>query len=253
MSGEASHPPDVLRGHARRIVDAGAAAGVLLRLAGGLGVLARARDLGGLDLSGRPFHDIDLVGRLRDVRRHDGLFGRLGYEPDRAVNAQFGTVRRVYHHPDGFHVDVFVDRLEFCHRIDLDGRLELHPTTLTPADLLLSKLQIVERNRKDLVDAALLFLNFDLVPGDPSAIELDRILAVTADDWGFHTTARDFLDVLQASLPGLGFDAPAQTKIASRLHQLAAAIDAAPKSFRWRARDRIGRRVRWYRVVEEVG
>jgi uncharacterized protein YciU (UPF0263 family) len=252
MSGETSHPPDVLGGHARRIVDAAAAAGILLRLAGGLGVLARARDLGGLDLAGRPFHDIDLVGRLRDVRRHDGLFTSLGYEPDRVVNAQFGTVRRVYHHPDGFHVDVFVDRLEFCHRIDLDGRLELHPTTLAPVDLLLAKLQIVERNRKDLVDAALLLLNFDLVPDDPSAIELDRILAITADDWGFYTTARDFLDVLQASLPGLGFEPPAQARIGDRVHQLSAAIDAAPKSFRWRARERVGRRVRWYRVVEEV-
>lgn len=252
MSGETSHPADVLSGHARQVIEAGAAAGVVLRLTGGLGVLVRSRDLGGLDIAGRPFHDIDLVGRLRDVRRHDGLFGALGYEPDRAVNTQFGTVRRVYHHPDGFHVDVFLDRLEFCHRIELEGRLELHPTTLAPADLLLAKLQIVERNRKDLVDAALLLLNYDLAPGDPSAIELDRILSLTADDWGFHTTARDFLDVLGASLAGLGFDRPSEDRIGGRLHQLATAIDAAPKSFRWRARERIGRRVRWYRVVEEV-
>ncbi len=252
MSGETSYPADILGGHARRVIEAAAAAGVLLRLTGGLGVLARSRDLGGLDLAGRPFHDIDLVGRLRDVRRHDGLFADLGYEADRAVNTQFGTVRRVYHHPDGFHVDLFLDRLEFCHRIDLEGRLELHPATLAPADLLLAKLQIVERNRKDLVDAALLLLNFDLVPGDPTAIELDRILAITADDWGFHTTARDFLDILEASLPGLGFAGDAQARIGDRLRQLATAIDAAPKSLRWRARDRIGRRVRWYRVVEEV-
>ena len=252
MSGETSVPADVLAGHARQVIDAGAAAGVLLRLTGGLGVLVRSRDLGGLDVTARPFHDIDLVGRLRDVRGQDRLFGGLGFEPDRAVNAQFGTIRRVYHHPSGFHVDVFLDRLEFCHRIELDGRLDLHPTTLAPADLLLAKLQIVERNRKDLVDAALLLLNHDLVPADPSAIELDRILSITADDWGFYTTARDFLDVLEASLPGLGFAAAAQARIGDRLRQLATAIDAAPKSFRWRARERVGRRVRWYRVVEEV-
>jgi hypothetical protein len=87
------------------------------------------------------------------------------------------------------------------------------------------------------------------VPADPSAIELDRILSITAD---FYTTARDFLDVLEASLPGLGFAAAAQARIGDRLRQLATAIDAAPKSFRWRARERVGRRVRWYRVVEEV-
>ena len=44
----------------------------------------------------------------------------------------------------------------------------------------------------------------------------------------------------------------AQARIGDRLRQLATAIDAAPKSFRWRARERVGRRVRWYRVVEEV-
>ncbi|GIW20057.1 MAG: hypothetical protein KatS3mg065_0353 [Chloroflexota bacterium] len=252
MSGETSHPADVLVAHARRAIEAGRDDGVVLRLAGGLGVLLRSPELGGLDVSGRPFHDVDLVGRLRDVRQHDRLFAGLGYEPDRAVNTQFGTVRRVYHHPTGFHVDVFLDRLEFCHRIDLAGRLELHGMTLAPADLLLSKLQIVERNRKDLVDAALLLLNHDLVPADPAAIELDRILAITADDWGFHTTARDFLDVLEASLGGLGLEPAAQSRVGERVRQLATAIDAAPKSFRWRARERVGRRVRWYRVVEEV-
>ncbi len=252
MSGETSHPADVLTAHARGAIEAGRGDGVVLRLAGGLGVLLRSPDLGGLDVAGRPFHDIDLVGRLRDVRHHDRLFAGLGYEPDRAVNTQFGTVRRVYHHPEGFHVDLFLDRLEFCHRIDLAGRLDLHATTLAPADLLLSKLQIVERNRKDLVDAALLLLNHDLVPADPSAIELDRILSITTDDWGFHTTSRDFLDVLEASLGALGLDQAAQIRVGGRVRQLATAIDAAPKSFRWRARERIGRRVRWYRVVEEV-
>ncbi len=252
MSGETSRPADVLGKLARQAIEAGSERGILLRLAGGLGVLARSRDLGGLDLAERPFHDIDLVGRLRDVRHHDDLFGGLGYLPDRAVNAQFGTVRRVYHHPDGFHVDVFLNRLEFCHRIDLEGRLELHPTTLAPADLLLSKLQIVERNRKDLVDAALLLLNHDLAPGNPAAIELDRILAMTSDDWGFYTTTGDFLDALATSLGNLGFEVAAQRRIGDRVRQLATAIEAAPKSLRWRARERVGRRVRWYRVVEEV-
>jgi hypothetical protein len=168
------------------------------------------------------------------------------------VNAQFGTTRRIYHHPDGWHVDVFIDRLEFCHRIELADRLELHAITLAPADLLLAKLQIVERNHKDLVDTALLLLNHELRPADPTQIELDRVLSLTSDDWGLHTTVLDFLGVLRGSSGSLGMTAEAAELVASRADQLAAAVAAAPKSLRWRSRDRIGRRVRWYRIVEEV-
>lgn len=252
MSGEPAQDVELLRDRARAVLEAARTRGMILRVTGGIGVRERARELGGLDLEGRPYHDIDLVGRLRDVRTMDALFSELGYAADRAVNAQFGTVRRVYHHPDGYHVDVFLDRLDFCHRIELAGRLELHPLTLAPADLLLAKLQIVERNRKDLLDAALLLLNHELKPGEPAAIELDRILALTSDDWGLCTTAGDFLDALRASLAGLGFDWPAADRIEGRAGQLRAAIAAAPKSFRWRTRDRVGRRVRWYRTVEEI-
>ncbi len=252
MSGETPRDVAYLAAQARRIVSAAADQGAVVRLTGGVGVRERVRDLGGLDPDSRPYHDLDLVARLRDVRAVDAVFASLGYAPDRAVNTQFGTVRRVYYHPDGHHADVFLDRLDFCHRIELLGRLELHALTLAPADLLLGKLQIVERNRKDLVDAVLLLLNHDLIPGEPTGIELDRILALTSDDWGLFTTASDFLEALRASLPGLGFSTQAAATADGRAGQLAAAIAASPKSLKWRARERVGRRVRWYRVVEEV-
>lgn len=252
MSGEAARDIEVLRAEARRIIKTATEHGALVRLVGGVGVRERVRDLGGFDAAERPYHDLDLVGRLRDVRRLESVFAGLGYTGDRAVNAQFGTVRRVYHHPDGHHVDLFLDRLDFCHRIELEGRLDLHAITLAPADLLLAKLQIVERNRKDLVDVGWLLLDFEIVPADPTSIELDRVLALTSDDWGLHTTATDFLDAFRSALPGLGFSPEAAARIENRAAQLRSAIAAAPKSFRWRSRDRIGRRVRWYRVVEEV-
>jgi hypothetical protein len=52
---------------------------------------------------------------------------------------------------------------------------------------------------------------------------------------------------------------PAPTVTAARVPRvdsgLAAVVEAmraAPKSVRWRARERVGRRVKWYRTVEEV-
>ena len=49
-------------------------------------------------------------------------------------------------------LDVFVRRFAMCHELTLDGRLGDPSGTSRPADLLLTKLQIVEVNPKDVVD-----------------------------------------------------------------------------------------------------
>lgn len=252
MSGESPRPIDELVARADEILNAASQVAVTVRLMGGVAIRIRARNLGGIDPLRRRYHDIDLVGRLSDVRAIDGALTGLGYEPDREVNTQFGTMRRVYHHSSGFHVDLFFERLEFCHTIRLAGRLDLVPRTLAPADLLLQKLQIVERNEKDLVDVYWLLLNHELVLGDPAQLELDRLTALTGADWGLHTTALDFLDHARQHLPQAGLLPDARDELHNTLARLGAALVEAPKSVRWRARDRIGRRMRWYRVVEEV-
>ncbi len=58
-------------------------------------------------------------------------------------------------------VDVFVGTFSMCHRLDLSGRLGEHAYSLDAADLLLTKLQIHEINRKDLVDAVRLLLTHE--------------------------------------------------------------------------------------------
>ena len=45
---------------------------------------------------------------------------------------------------------------------------------------------------------------------------------------------------------------PDDTRIAAAGHTIQLAIASSPKSMRWRARERVGRRVRWYKTVEEV-
>jgi hypothetical protein len=47
-------------------------------------------------------------------------------------------------------------------------------------------------------------------------------------------------------------DAAAATRVLTAIERLLGAMNGAPKSLRWRARERVGRRMRWYRVVEEV-
>jgi hypothetical protein len=252
MSSEPDRSFEELRPHALALLDAAAAEGMALSLMGGIGIRLRSPDLGGLDPASRPYHDIDLVGRLRDVRAADRLIRDLGYLPDRAVNTQFGTVRRVYRHSAGFHVDLFFERLDFCHTIDLDGRLRPGAPTLPPADLLLGKLQIVQRNHKDLFDLYLLLLNHEVRDGQPEAIEASRLTALLADDWGFTTTALEFLADARARLPGEGLEAGPADRIAGGIDRLERIIAEAPKTLRWRTRARLGRRVPWYRNVEEL-
>lgn len=252
MSGETARPVEELAGRADEAIAAAERAGAPLRLMGGVAARLRARELGGIDPDRRTYHDIDLVTRLRDVRAVDALLTDAGYESDRMVNAQFGTMRRVYHHPDGFHLDLFFEKLEFCHTIDLSGRLRLDERTLSPTDLLLGKLQIVERNEKDLIDAAWLLLNHELGSDASREIELARIAALTGGDWGWFTTARDFVEAMRGYLPSLQLRPDAAAELRTRLDILTATMDEVPKSLRWRARERVGRRMRWYRVMEEV-
>jgi hypothetical protein len=252
LSGEEPRPVEELVARADEVLSAVADSGGTMRLMGGVAVRLRASDLGGIEPSRRAYHDIDLVGRLRDVRVIDAAFVQLGYEPDRAINTQFGTMRRVYHHPDGFHADLFFEKLEFCHTIELNGRLGLVPQTTTPTDLLLQKLQIVERNEKDLIDASWLLLNHAIGAGDPAQLQADYLVRLTGNDWGLHTTAGDFLADAATRLDSLGLNADAAARVGAAIGALQAAMDEAPKSLRWKARDRVGRRVRWYRTVEEV-
>ena len=75
--------------------------------------------------------------------------------------------------------------------------------------------------------------------------------AVLGADWGFcHTVERnlDSVSELWSKEPvaGTPFD------VAGQVSALKAILERAPKSFAWRARARVGERVRWYETPEEV-
>ncbi len=51
---------------------------------------------------------------------------------------------------------MFVGTFRMCHTIFLSDRLDVDPTTIPPAELLLTKLQVFELNEKDVRDTLLL-------------------------------------------------------------------------------------------------
>ncbi len=189
-----------------------------------------------------------------------GLPARLlGYLPDKFFNGLHGATRLYYGAPDGqWSVDIVIDELTMSHRLDLRGQLGGPGPTLSPADLLLTKLQVWEINHKDLGDAACLLADHGLAAGPAAAgtagvgeISLARVTAVLGADWGFcHTAERNLGKVAELAaaepLPAAGHD------VAAQVRAIQAAIEAAPKSRSWRLRSRIGERVKWYEMPEEV-
>lgn len=247
-----SEPLASVQDEARRLIGLAEDRGLTVRLIGGTAVAQHSHGEQPVALR-RICADIDVVVRRADQRKLRALLESSGYVPDEGFNAVHGARRLLYYdRPNGRQLDVFVGEFRMCHQLDLDHRLALDPATLTPADLLLTKLQVVEVNAKDLTDAASLLLWHEI--GDERSgdvVGIDRLIDVTSRDWGWFITFTDNLAKIGEALGGLS-DADA-TLVSTRATRIGQAVAQAPKSLRWRARARIGRRAPWYELPEEVG
>lgn len=237
-----------------RIVEAARAEQIHLRVIGGLAVhyhspLVRHRTFH------REYADIDFVVLKHDRRKLDAFFKSLGYTGDRTFNLLNGDRRQVFiQQGSGRRVDIFVGDFEMCHKLPLRGRLDAHPVTVPLAELFLSKTQIVELNRKDALDLIALLRDNELSPRDDAKINLDRILNLCKRDWGLYKTTSINLqrieDILLHDNPGL---AEEDTRLVlDRIAELRKALKTMPTDILWKARDRLGTRIRWYTEVEEV-
>src|SRR5262249_6686223 len=151
------------------------------------------------------------------------------------------------------HVDLFYDRLDFCHLIPLAGRLDADRLTLPLAELLLTKLQIVKINEKDLVDSIVLLLEHPLGDSDAGGVNLARIARLCAEDWGLWRTATMNLDKVAALAGGdARLDASARGRVEAQLAAIRERLAAEPKPLAWRMRAKLGDRVKWYKDVEDV-
>lgn len=246
-----SEPPLLAEG--RRLVEEAAARGLDVRLLGGIAIWARSSN-GARAAFGREYPDIDLAARKNQSRPLRQLLEGLGYEPERTFNATHGARRLLYHAPDkSYHVDVFLDELDMSHNLELGERLATEELTLPAAELLLTKLQVTELNRKDAADATMLLLEHELAEEDgPGNVNAARIATLCAADWGLYTTATDNLAKIRALLPELLSEAQVRERVASRIDELVQRLEAAPKTRGWKLRAKIGRRKRWYELPEEI-
>ncbi len=229
--------------------------GIVLRLVGGMAFEVHCPKYRYLfDDFGREFPDIDVVGCLKQVVEIQKLFLELGFEENKNVMRLFGTQRRIFECPGSrLHIDVILDRLRFCHEIDLRKRLEIDYPTVSLADLFLSKMQIVQINEKDLVDIIILFLEHDVGETDRETINVNYISRLSSHDWGLWKTVTSNLEKTKRLVEKFLKDNPENIKnVRSKINAVKNYLQESKKSLRWKLRAKIGERIKWYHEVEEV-
>ena len=250
MTEESGPAAGELLAAAEKAIGAAAAADITLRLLGGVAVFHLAPSARQSPLA-RTYHDFDVVVPSRQGGAARRVFRASGYTEDAHFNALHGAQRMIFAAPSGFVVDVLVGTFQMCHRIELGRDLPPRGLTIHPADLLLTKLQIVQIEDKDLRDATALLLDLP-TDGSVAGLDVGRFVAPLANDWGFHhTVERNLPKVVECARARLGGDqARAVAASADRLRQ---AMEATPKSMRWKMRARVGEKVTWYELPEETG
>jgi hypothetical protein len=243
--------PDVVA-EARRLTDLAHERVLELRPIGGVAIALHAS--GGVPPAlARSYGDIDLVSGRKAGRDTSRLLQESGYEPNERFNALNGSTRLVFHDRDnGRRVDVFVGEFRMCHVVPVADRLKVDRQTVPLAELLLTKLQIVQLNDKDLKDIWALLVEHDVADHDDDAINEAVVARVLAADWGFWRTSRESIDVARERLPSSGLGPDEQDAVSDRLERLWDRVEQEPKSLRWRSRAKLGERTRWYEEPEEI-
>jgi hypothetical protein len=234
---------------AERIAAAARAAGVGVKLMGGAGIHLHSPSAHHPPLK-RKYGDLDYVMPKRDRKAVLAFFPSLGYEANERFNLMQGDHRLFfYDNAHGRQVDVFIDAIKMSHVIDMRGRLDHEGPCASPSDLLLSKLQIYEVNRKDLVDLTALLLDHPVAGNSDDAIDAGYIAGLLSEEWGLYRTLQVNTEKLDSTLDELDVD---RELVRSRLAEIWKTVEAQPKPLAWRVRARVGDRVRWYELPEEA-
>jgi hypothetical protein len=253
MAGMSDEAPrsDVVE-EAVRVLAAADEQGLPLRLIGGLAVRLHARD-GIHPALARAYKDIDVVTERGRGRQASELIEGLGYRPNREFNLANGHRRLLFYDvANERQLDVFVGSFEMCHVVPIAARLDVDPVTIPLAELLLTKLQVVELNEKDQRDILALLFHHDVGDEDGELVNGAHIARLCAADWGLWRTCRMNVERSRAALERYDLAPEQRELVRRRLDALWQRIEAEPKSTRWKLRDRVGDRKRWYEQPEEV-
>jgi hypothetical protein len=225
---------------------------VALRLLGGVAIKVRARD--GLDPAfEREYADLDWITPKGKSAEAQKFFESLGYTPQTRFNAIYGRERLLYFDEEhDRQVDILVGTFRMSHEIPFGKRMTLEPLTVPLAELLLTKLQIIELNEKDVRDALALLHDHPVGEEDGDSVNGAHIAGLCASDWGLWRTFTANLEDLEGNVQRYDLPDDGKGRIKERIQTLLGRIEEEPKSFGWKMRAKLGDRKRWYELPEEV-
>ena len=237
---------------AQRIVDSAQENKIVLRLFGGIAVRFHCPSATHRQLA-RKYADIDFMGLRDQSRSMKKLFTDLGYTPRDMFNRLHGDTRMVFNDiPNGRRVDLFLDEFKMCHKINLKNRLTVNTPTIPLADLLFTKLQVVEITEREYRDITSLVHDHEIGDSDgPEIINGQYLSKLCAEDWGVYKTLTINISHALAALPNFKLEPADEELTTKRLHELQARIENTPKSGRWKMRARLGEKVQWYELPEK--
>jgi Uncharacterised nucleotidyltransferase len=236
---------------AQRLLGAATGNGTTIALLGGVAVRLNAGEVPpALD---REYKDIDFAVPKGGGAAASKLLTGQGYEPAVAFNAMNGRERMLFHDPDhGRQIDLFIGSFRMCHEIPFGNRLTPSRPTVPLAELVLTKLQIIELNEKDVRDTILVFYGHQVSDHDADAVNGERIAELCSGDWGLWRTITGNLERCRQHLGDYPLPHDDARRISDRIGELLARIEAQPKSRGWKLRARVGERKRWYELPDEV-
>ncbi len=241
------------RGEAWRVVDNAKDQGLTIRVLGALAFRIHCPQWTPLHAAlGRVITDIDFIAYGENRKAVIELLKELGYIMNRDQLRLMRLYRRyMLDDPtNNRHIDVFFDRLDFCHTIEFQDRLEIDYPTISLADLMLEKLQIVELNEKDVIDVIVLLREHEVGDGDEEIVDSGYISELLAIDWGFYYTATTNLKKIRDYLLNHKTIMNIDKKIVeAKINQLYERIEETPKSKKWKMRATVGTKRKWYKDV----
>jgi len=239
----------------KRIIKASEEAGILLRVIGSLAFQIHCPKFGYLQqVLGRAYTDIDFAAYRKQTQEIRALLAGLGYNENPEVFIVSEGQRAIFDKPQvGLHIDVFYEKLDFCHVIRWDDRLEVDMPTIPLAEMLLEKMQIVQINEKDIIDTIMLLLEHHLGDIDQETINIKYVASLCGSDWGLWRTTTMNLEKVRLLAQGYEqLTIKQKDNVASQVGIALNRLEREPKSLAWRLRARVGDRVKWYKEVEEV-
>ncbi len=243
---------------AMRIINMGQQRNVFLRLMGGFAIRLHCSKFAYLydKLERKPAYDLDLVTYSKFRPQIKNLFKDLGYSTMASMALMFDTGRNRQVYTDEAHnrsVDIFFDKLEMCHTIEFKDRLELDTPTITLSDLLLQKAQICKINEKDIIDMIILLREHKISEQEQETINIRYIAKLLSNDWGFWYTFKTNLNKVKDFLGEYKvLTDEDRNDVATKIDTIIQALEAEPKSLKWKMRAKIGTSKKWYTEVEEL-